>query len=178
MAMAGKDRRPTEVEADLWRRITDDVKPLDRAGAPAPVKSSDAAVPKAPARRPGTPEPREAPAAKPELRHGDTAGIDRRTAENLKRGKMSIEARLDLHGMTQVEAHRALTAFVAGQHESGRRCVLVVTGKGREGGGVLRAMVPQWLNAAELRPRLLAFNYAQPRDGGDGALYILLRRRR
>lgn len=177
-AMAGKDRRPTEVEADLWRRITDDVRPLDRAGAPAPESTAEPTAPKGPVRRPATPEPREAPAAAPELRHGETAGIDRRTAENLKRGKMSIEARLDLHGMTQIEAHRALTAFVAGQHESGRRCVLVVTGKGREGGGVLRAMVPQWLNAAELRPRVLAFNYAQPRDGGDGALYILLRRRR
>lgn len=176
--MAGKDRRPSEVEADLWRRITSDVKPLNRSRAPAPDGTTDAAAPKPPAPRPAAPAPREAPAGTPELRHGETAGIDRRTAENLRRGKMSIEARLDLHGMTQLEAHRALTAFVAGQHDSGRRCVLVVTGKGREGGGVLRAMVPQWLNGAELRPRVLAFNYAQPRDGGDGALYVLLRRRR
>lgn len=176
--MAGKDRRPTDAEADLWRRITNDVKPLDRAGAPAPESTADPAAPKAPLRRPAARAPREAQTAASELRHGETAGIDRRTADNLRRGKMSIEARLDLHGMTQIEAHRALTAFVTGQHESGRRCVLVVTGKGREGGGVLRSMMPQWLNAAELRPRILAFNYAQPRDGGEGALYILLRRRR
>ena len=146
--------------------------------APAPESTAESAAPKAPPRRPAARAPREAQAAAPELRHGETAGIDRRTADNLRRGKMSIEARLDLHGMTQIEAHRALTAFVTGQHESGRRCVLVVTGKGREGGGVLRSMMPQWLNAAELRPRILAFNYAQPRDGGEGALYILLRRRR
>ncbi|MDH3701635.1 MAG: Smr/MutS family protein [Alphaproteobacteria bacterium] len=176
--MAGKDRRPTDAEADLWRRITSDVKPLDRAGASAPENSAEPAAPQKPLRRPAAQAAREAPAASPELRHGETAGIDRRTAENLRRGRMSIEARLDLHGMTQIEAHRALSAFVAGQHESGRRCVLVVTGKGREGGGVLRSMVPQWLNATELRPRVLAFNYAQPRDGGEGALYVLLRRRR
>jgi DNA-nicking Smr family endonuclease len=176
--MAGKDRRPTEMEADLWRRITNDVKPLNRAGAPAPESTAEPAAGKTPPRRPAAPERREAPSIAPELRHGETAGIDRRTADNLRRGKMSIEARLDLHGMTQTEAHRALAAFVAGQHESGRRCVLVVTGKGREGGGVLRGIVPQWLNGAELRPRVLAFNYAQPRDGGDGALYVLLRRQR
>ncbi len=93
---------------------------------------------------------------------------------------MAIEARLDLHGMTQAEAHGRLVAFVEGHQAAGRRCVLVVTGKGtwREEGGVLRDAVPRWLNEPGLRPRILSFSHAQPKDGGEGALYILLKRLR
>jgi DNA-nicking Smr family endonuclease len=106
-------------------------------------------------------------------------GIDRRQALRLKRGQMSIEARLDLHGMNQAEAHRALAAFVARCYAAGKRTLLVVTGKGtREGSGVLRAAVPRWLAEPALRGRVLATAPATPRDGGDGALYVLLRRER
>lgn len=104
------------------------------------------------------------------------AGIDRATAERLKRGKLVIEARLDLHGMTQDEAHRALAGFVGGSRASGLRCVLVITGRGAVGGGILRQAVPRWLDEPGLRRHLLAIVPAQPRDGGAGALYILLRR--
>lgn len=107
------------------------------------------------------------------------AGIDRRQALRLKRGQLAIEARLDLHGMTQAEAHRELASFVARHHAAGKRVLLVVTGKGtREGTGVLRAAVPRWLAEPALRDRVLATRPAVPRDGGDGALYILLRRTR
>lgn len=82
--------------------------------------------------------------------------------------------------MTRERAHHALIAFLHRMHERGARCVIVVTGKGsgREGGGVLRRDVPHWLNAAGLRRIVLSFDYAQIRDGGEGALYVLLRRRR
>ena len=101
-----------------------------------------------------------------------------RTLDKLKRGKLRPQARLDLHGMTQNEAHRALVSFMADAQAEGKRCVLVVTGRGRlsEGGGVLRNQTPNWLNAPAIRSRLLAFATAQPRDGGSGALYVLLRR--
>jgi DNA-nicking Smr family endonuclease len=93
---------------------------------------------------------------------------------------MPIEARIDLHGMTQSEAHRVLTGFITGQQAAGRRCVLVITGKGRgkQGAGILRESVPRWLNEGPLRERVLAFDYARPQDGGEGALYVLLRRKR
>ena len=91
---------------------------------------------------------------------------------------MAIDGRIDLHGMTQDAAHAALTGFIAHSHEAGRRCVLVITGKGRAGGGVLRAQVPRWLNQGPLRERILGFSYARPQHGGDGALYVLIRRRR
>jgi DNA-nicking Smr family endonuclease len=111
--------------------------------------------------------------------HGAVPGLDRRNALRLKRGQMPIEARLDLHGMIQAEAHRALAGFVARSHAAGRRVLLVITGKGtRDGEGVLRAAVPRWLAEPALRPLVLATAPAVPRDGGAGALYVLLRRER
>ena len=109
------------------------------------------------------------------------AGIDRASFDRLRRGQLPIEARLDLHGLTQAEAHRELTRFITTSDASGKRLVLVITGKGRpgsEGMGVLRQAVPRWLNEPGLRGRILALTPAQPRDGGAGALYVLLRRKR
>lgn len=106
------------------------------------------------------------------------AGIDRANAERLKRGQRPIEARLDLHGMTQTEAHSALSRFIAGSRAAGRRCVLVITGHGRISGGVLKQAVPRWLHEPEMRRDLLAIAPAQPQHGGAGAVYLLLRRSR
>jgi len=108
------------------------------------------------------------------------AGIDRANAEQLKRGLRKIEARLDLHGMTQVEAHRALSAFIATSHRAGRRCVLIITGRGlgQSGPGILKSSVPRWLEEPELRRQILAIAPAQPHHGGPGATYLLLRRHR
>jgi DNA-nicking Smr family endonuclease len=108
------------------------------------------------------------------------AGLDRATGERLKRGLRPIEARLDLHGMTQAEAHRALAEFVRLSTMRGRRCVLVVTGRGRgrDEPGILRNAVPRWLEGTAMRQQILAVAPAQPRHGGGGALYLLLRRRR
>ena len=106
------------------------------------------------------------------------AGIDRANAEKLKRGRRPIEARLDLHGMTQAAAHSALADFITRSRAAGRRCVLVITGHGRSSGGVLRQAVPRWLNEPALRRHLLAIAPAQPQHGGAGALYLLLRRRK
>lgn len=184
--MPGKDRRPSSEEKALWREVTGDVKPLVKrsAGEPpsaAPPPTPPPAKPRKPpatakAKAPAPPAPPRAQA----LSHGASPGVDRRTADKLRRGQMPIEASLDLHGMTQAEAHGRLVAFVEAHQAEGRRCVLVVTGKGawRQEGGVLRDAVPRWLNAPELRPRILSFSHAQPKDGGEGALYILLKRLR
>jgi len=99
----------------------------------------------------------------------------------LKRGQLVIEARLDLHGMTQSEAHERMRRFLETSRDSGYRTVLVITGKGlrRDGQiGILRSAVPRWLNQPPLRHWIKAFDHAAPRDGGEGALYILLRRRK
>ena len=111
---------------------------------------------------------------------GRSGDVDGRTLDKLRRGKLRPQARLDLHGLTQEEAHRALVTFMADAQSAGTRCVLVVTGRGRlsEGGGVLLNETPNWLNSPAIRSRVLAFTTAQPRDGGSGALYVLLRRMR
>jgi len=101
-------------------------------------------------------------------------GIDRRGAQRLKRGQMPIEGRLDLHGMTQDEAHRALGAFIARSQSAGKRAILVITGKS----GVLHGAAARWLEEGDNRGRVLAASRAQPQHGGAGALYVLLRRRR
>jgi DNA-nicking Smr family endonuclease len=92
----------------------------------------------------------------------------------------AIEGRLDLHGMTQREAHRALAEFVSASGAAGRRCVLVITGRGlgSDHPGILQCAVPRWLAESPLRGEILAIAPAQPRHGGAGALYLLLRRRR
>lgn len=113
--------------------------------------------------------------------------MDRRTAERLRRGKIDIEARIDLHGYTQERAHDALLRFIDGARARGLRCVLVITGKGRsshdEGewkfnDGVLRQRVPQWLSSPPYSTYVLKCVTAQPRDGGEGAYYVYLRRPR
>jgi DNA-nicking Smr family endonuclease len=173
-------------DALLWKRVQESAVPLKRrAPVPAPVFP-----PKAPAtaRSPGVvPRPAGPPAKPPpELRLGQAPGLDKSTHDKLRRGQLPIQGKLDLHGMDRARAHGALIRFLENAAAQGRRCVLVVTGKGgqREANGrpgergVLQSEVPRWLNEAALRPLILAFTPAQPRHGGAGALYVYLRRRR
>ena len=115
----------------------------------------------------------------PNIQHGDAPGLDKRTAQRLRRGRINVEAQLDLHGFKQDEAHMALNRFLTQSSNVGRRCVLVITGKGAlsQGGGVLRKMVPLWLNENTNRKFVLSFTYSTPADGGTGAIYILLKRK-
>ena len=202
----------TDNDADLWARFTHDVAPTkrqDRAppasgapdapgapgapdapdapGAPGAPDAPDAPDPNAPPRRIARPGPAPKPLTKPvpTRSHGDTPGVDGRTATKLKRGLLPIDGTLDLHGMTRAEAEDALNRFIQARQSAGARCVLVITGKGlNQGGvgdwspGVLRQAVPGWLNAPPLAGRVLGFSYAQPRHGGSGALYVLLKRLR
>jgi DNA-nicking Smr family endonuclease len=153
------------------------VKPLAPRPESAPVvhKPPEKATPES--QRP-TAAPQPAPNRPPPLTTDRTAGYDRANAERLKRGQHPVEALLDLHGLTQAEAHRALAAFLHSARTAGKRCVLVITGRGSAGGGVLKSAVPRWLDEPAFRPHVLAIATAQPRDGGTGALYVMLRRTR
>lgn len=174
-------RAVTPDEARIWRAITRDVAPLSGRDIVADEPPPEPIEPAPPdpvvtiRLQPPPPPKRELPG----LGHGETPGLDRRSADRMKKGEMVIDGRLDLHGLTQDSAHGALTAFVCRAFDAGKRCLLVITGKGtREGSGVLRANVPRWLNQAPLRDRILGFSYARPQHGGEGALYVLIRRRR
>ena len=108
-----------------------------------------------------------------DLQHGDVSQMHKSHGKRFLRGQIPIEARLDLHGMTQNMAHRCLNEFIEESYIRGLRKIIVVTGKGQ---GILKNQTPRWLNDPVLRRFILSFSYAQPRDGGDGALYVLLRK--
>ena len=122
------------------------------------------------------------PRVLPDLVHGKQPSFDKRTETKLKRGLMPIEGRLDLHGMTQNQARSALGDFITHAYHARKRCVLVITGKGlgRSDGsaGILRSMTPRWLNESGIREKIVGFRHAACRHGGEGALYVLLKRGR
>ena len=188
--MSTGGRRVREEEAALWQRIARDVTPLPRgatalegacvpeeeAPPPPPPKKIRARVRAAPKATAAPPRP----SALPDLDPVTPAGLDRRTARRLKRGQLPVEARLDLHGRTQDEAHGALRSFIQESRIARRRCLLVITGKGSVAsgrGGVLRQMVPRWLNEPALRRHIIAITNAPESSGGAGALYVLLKSR-
>lgn len=183
--LTGRLRRLSSEEARLWQRATADVQPI-RGHVPAipdepavQAKPTGAAEPAAP---PAVAAPTRPALSSPvfsELAPGWAPGLDKRTVVRLRRGLVRPETQVDLHRCTQVEAHRLLETFLAASQAVGRRCVLVITGKGygsQGDTGVLKTMVPRWLNEQPTRARVIAFSYAIPAHGGEGALYVLLRR--
>ncbi|MHC2338768.1 Smr/MutS family protein [Bradyrhizobium sp. USDA 4454] len=186
-APSRRKRALSEEERALWESVAKQVKPLrKKSAAPkAHAATSDSAAHHAPAKpipvkpvtsvKPAPPAPR--PQAPP------LAPIGRRDRAKLSRGRRQIDARLDLHGMTQMRAHRALFAFLQRAHSDGLTFVLVITGKGKVGGldserGVLRRQVPEWLSLPEFRSFVVGFEEAHIGHGGEGALYVRIRRAR
>lgn len=182
----GRRRGLSEEDRKLWRAVTKDVAPLNPARVAAEKSSVDAPVAeiapvptrkkrvRAAAPTPEQPVSRPVPTA-PQLQ---TKPLNRQWALALRRGTVAVEASLDLHGLTEDAAHRALLRFIASARAARLRTVLVVTGKGRQGRGVLKARLPQWLSESGLRSEVLALYPAHVRDGGSGAWYVVLRRNR
>jgi DNA-nicking Smr family endonuclease len=112
------------------------------------------------------------------LQAGVYDGVDKRSADRLRRGQMKMDAVLDLHGLNQLDAFEQLHHTIASLYQHHKRTLLVITGKGQAGQGVLKQALPLWLNAASIRSQVLAFDAAQPKDGGSGAWYVLLKRQR
>ncbi len=172
-------------EHALWESVAKQVKPLrKRHRAPKPPTASpemEAKVAPEPAAsaKPTAPAPINAP---PRPAPPPLAPIGRRERSHLSRGRKEIDARLDLHGMTQTRAHRALFGFLQRAHHDGLTFVLVITGKGKMGAGsergVLRRQVPEWLSLPEFRTLVVGFEEAGIGHGGEGALYVRVRRAR
>lgn len=163
-------------EAKLWRAVVARVKPRRPGKAKPPAPDADepsivaisplkAARPKHAVRQP----PRATPAAAfpPANRGGE---------KRVRRGNIEIDATLDLHGHTQATGRAALARFLTGAHARGARTVIVITGAGRAGQGVLRRLLPQWLALRELKPLVSGFAQAHRAHGGDGAFYVFLKR--
>ncbi len=181
-------RRPSDDDLDLWKKVVETVKPLkpvkkvarllatpgeEKKPEPAPGKTRTrpaVPLPGTLAKRPVAPAP-SLPSLSP---------IDRRMRSRLQRGTLPIDARIDLHGLTQAAAHTRLIRFLEDTQARGARLVLVITGKGRGTGegdrGVLRRSVPHWLSSRECRNLVIGFEPAGRAHGGEGALYVRIRR--
>ena len=182
-------RELSEEERALWRGIARSVRPLRRSArrvveeaepeiAAAPPRTSHRAKGAKGTKPIKTVEPvRVAKPSPPPL-----AALARREKQKIARGRTAIDARIDLHGMTQAQAHAALLRFLRRAQDDGAKFVLVVTGKGSRTAdgaserGVLRRQVPLWLGLPELRDAVIGFEEAHVAHGGEGALYVRLRR--
>ena len=157
------------------------------AAAPPKLEPGPKPRPKAPAQAKPAPS---LPLAQPVRKAPPLADFDRRAVRQVASGKTGIDGRIDLHGMRQRDARGELRAFLFAAQARGARTVLVITGKGgppsehdnlaaalgKPQRGVLRRSVPQWLEEHDLRTVVLSFTAASPRHGGDGALYVQLRK--
>lgn len=183
---SAKKKTPVVPDAELWETVKDGIKPLkNNKKIPKDIPLPDSGI-KAPPTTKKKPVPAAPTDPPPASKQGKNVSVnhrtnhnrmDKRTATNLKRGKYTIEARLDLHGMTRTNAYDALGRFLMHCRAQGKRTVLVITGKGRvsEGGGVIRRSVPEWLQT-DFDADVSGYCTAQPKDGGTGALYIRLRK--
>ncbi len=179
-----RKRALSEEERALWESVARQAKPLRNkpriSDSHAPSKAEAQTAAKAMA-HPKSAIPVAAPPPKKPV-VPPLAPIGRRERSQLSKGKKEIEARLDLHGMTQARAHRALSGFLHQSHGDGLTFVLVITGKGKIGAeserGVLRRQVPQWLSQPEFRTLVVGFEEAHIGHGGVGALYVRIRRSR
>jgi DNA-nicking Smr family endonuclease len=166
-------RALSDEERALWESVAAQVKPLPHPAPEPPVDARPNAPPR-PIPSPQAAKPKPAPPLAP---------LGRRERGRLSRGRSEIDARIDLHGMTQSRAHRALLGFLQRAHSDGATFVLVITGKGKVGGaaeerGVLRRQVPNWLGLPEFRALVVGFEEAHIGHGGEGALYVRIRRAR
>jgi DNA-nicking Smr family endonuclease len=173
----------------LWESVAKQIKPLrKKPRAPKAQTASKVEALEVTAKPAGPPKPppatRAVKAARPEVPPAPPlAPLGRRERSQLSRGRKEIDARLDLHGMTQTRAHRALLSFLRHANSGGLRFVLIITGKGRTVGpeserGVLRRQVPEWLSLPEFRALVVGFEEAHIGHGGEGALYVRIRRSR
>jgi hypothetical protein len=173
-------------ELELWQSVAKEAKPLRKKKRVV----EETAAPEVKLSTPPAPSPKPAPAPlrpKPSIVSKPTAPplapIGRREKSHLARGRKDIDARLDLHGMTRARAHRRLLNFLHEASDDGCTFVLVITGKGRtaEPGaerGLLKRMVPEWLGLPEFRSVVIGFETAHIGHGGEGALYVRVRRAR
>ena len=174
---------------DLWAKVVKSVTPANRDDVlmTTPKKAPQRKIPAKMQAKPPVAQTKTVKAvAKADIHPADLrsaipamrAGIDNASAKRLSKGSFEIDETIDLHGQTEAQAHRTLTHFVNQAARQGARTLLIITGKGVKGQGILRRKVPEWLKDYPLKSLVLAISQASPKDGGGGALYVRLRRQR
>lgn len=176
-------RKPTPELSDedrvLWNLVARSTTPLKgRRAAEEPSNSSMGAVPMSMGEALHRIEASRPPASPARPHRPVGHSLDAPTHDKLAKGRLPIEGRVDLHGMTQAQAHSLLLSFLRRAHAGGVRYVLIITGKGSSSGGegVLRRVVPGWLATAPFRALVSSHDHAARNHGGAGALYVRLRR--
>ena len=179
MSSRGGKRVLSYDERVLWSTITRSIAPLPGRTAENATEC-EAPVPAPPPRTPAAVIAEKIAPPPPKPKAPPFAPLGLRMRQRVARGREPIVARFDLHGLTQAEAHAALSRFLHAASMRGSRLVLVITGKGGRGGGagVLRRQVPLWLALPEFRDLVIGFEDAHIAHGGEGALYVRLRRQR
>lgn len=187
----GRRGQGDDDDAALWEKVAGTASPLKRgrdAVAPTPAKIAAPVAKVKPAQVPRPIQP--APKRTPKPAYGPHAApLDRQTSRQLDKGRLEVEARLDLHGLRQRDAHAQLRRFLKTAQAQGLKHVLVITGKGtdqtasrsfyeEDERGVLRQAVPHWLSGPEFATLVVSYSQAPRRLGGGGALYVRLRRPR
>ena len=186
MSRDGKRRRGLSYEDRvLWTHVTKAIKPLRARAVAEPDEDAGIVEPKVPPKlhskpiAPSKSVSHEAAQKLPKSAAPPLVPLGRRMKQRVARGKDQIDARLDLHGLTQSEAHGELLRFLRRANARDARLVLIITGKGRGGEpGVLRRQVPHWLALPEFRELVVGFEDAHVTHGGEGALYVRVRRNR
>lgn len=170
-------KRPLKPEEmRLWGLVASTVHPLPGRTAPKPPPVSEPSPPIAPKLTPGS-KATGAPAARPPPRRSGAEPIEPGRLTRIARGRDPIGGRIDLHGLDQDRARAALEAFLWRAWDEGYRSVLVITGKGTLGDGVLRRRAPEWLADPRLAGVVAGIAEAHRRHGGEGAIYVALKRR-
>lgn len=183
MARKPRDTRSlTPEEKNLWTSVTQTDKPLHKKivekRAPTAARTKPAGVAKTIVVKKALIKANTGTKKIKDTIQGNYADIDRNTAERFRKGNYPIDATLDLHGMTAQKAQAALVRFIGAHYTRQSRCLLVITGKGTKGEGVLKKALPGWLAHEDMAPMILAFDAAKAKHGGSGAFYVLLRRNR
>jgi DNA-nicking Smr family endonuclease len=168
-------RTPRPEELHLWAKVAATVRPRPGRSAPAPLPAQ-ASVQPPPSAAPQVAAPARPAAAKARPKPSSPAAIEPGRLRRLTRERDEIGPRLDLHGLNQDQALVALAAFLCRAQDEGWRSVLVITGKGLSGEGVLRRRAPEWFAAPGLRERIAGVSIAHRRHGGEGAFYVALKR--
>lgn len=190
------ERKLSDEDRRLWAQVTRDVTPLRER--PEDVRTAWTQRRQEPVRQPAVPPSPPPEPLFPEQHESGARGVDRRRLRKLARGSDLPDSRVDLHGLDRMAAYAQLVRHLESALRRGDRCVLVITGKGGRrfaqrgdlppefrrrsdfatGNGILRNAVPQWLDSPPLRNIVSGYASSHARHGGDGALYVMLRRRR
>ena len=175
----------TPDDTHIWTVVTDTVEPRKRAKALRVAEAGPAGEPvprsgiprtaRPSAAKPASPSP--APLASVAKPRPAPEALEPRRQRRLARERDPIEATFDLHGYGRFDAEDRLRAFLGGSQARGLKAVLVITGQGRRGGGVIRASIHEWLQSPALRGVVSGFAMAHRRHGGDGAIYITLKQK-